>query len=531
MSINYPSGYDSFPVPSLPEETSLSEAGTATRNHTEHHEDLGKAVEALQQNTALRTHDHSGGTGIGGSQKLTQANTHESADTNASLDAIHHTLGVGPFQAAPGDHIHNYNTLTERPIVVCTSNTRPPNPFFGQRIWETDTNRERVWSAFESNTAVNGLYGGDSFTRTSSSNLGPSLWEQTYLIGPGKGIMATPDGHTASWIDQSNDTNTCFARRIHPADRETLTDDQSVTFKIGGQSIEQSIEFSDNASNDVYLRCSTDGQSWIRVQVGDGIIKVESTTAGFGNETQLGAFTVPTRGPNYEWRINVIGRTVSVHRDDSFVGSVTDFDELSNKGAAYRGWGIGMKAGARLGLFQTTPANIEDVIIQDVTYYSSTHKWALVASGAIPVLRLQQNTRQPISSGSTGSLIEWRQVHEDSFNFFNASSSLTDIIIKESGLYWCNAAIAWDPGNMGDRAMIGLEINGLATIYKDWSWVRGNTFTPGFSQTISVTAPLRMAEGDVLRLRAKHNKDFEIFSYSSTADKQDTHLELVYISP
>ena len=44
-------------------------------------------------------HDHSG-------NKLNQANTHESADTDSATTAIHHTLGTGAFQASAGTHTH-----------------------------------------------------------------------------------------------------------------------------------------------------------------------------------------------------------------------------------------------------------------------------------------------------------------------------------------------------------------------------------------------------------------------------------------
>jgi hypothetical protein len=50
----------------------------------------------------VRAHTHSGTSGV----KLDQANTHQNPDTNASLTALHHTLGTGPFQAAAGDHSH-----------------------------------------------------------------------------------------------------------------------------------------------------------------------------------------------------------------------------------------------------------------------------------------------------------------------------------------------------------------------------------------------------------------------------------------
>jgi hypothetical protein len=45
------------------------------------------------------SHDHS-------SNKLAQANTHETPDTDSATTALHHTLGTGANQAAAGDHVH-----------------------------------------------------------------------------------------------------------------------------------------------------------------------------------------------------------------------------------------------------------------------------------------------------------------------------------------------------------------------------------------------------------------------------------------
>lgn len=48
-------------------------------------------------------HGHSGT--VDGS-KLAQANTHESADTDAAAGSLHHTIGVGATNAAAGNHTH-----------------------------------------------------------------------------------------------------------------------------------------------------------------------------------------------------------------------------------------------------------------------------------------------------------------------------------------------------------------------------------------------------------------------------------------
>lgn len=144
MAINYPTGIDVFSVPSLPEETSLSSAGAGgnTRNHTQLHDDINKAVVALETFASLRTHDHSGVESNDHGSRLPQAHTHESADTDSSLTAIHHTLGYGAFQAAPGNHTHS--NLPQN-YQICTSTTRPTG-FLGAMIFETDTNQLKVWA-------------------------------------------------------------------------------------------------------------------------------------------------------------------------------------------------------------------------------------------------------------------------------------------------------------------------------------------------------------------------------------------------
>lgn len=181
---NYPNGndigdgagIDVFSEPGNPETTPLSSAGSATRNHIEHHHDLGASIVALQKNASWRTHDHSGTGGTTSlGNKLLWTNTHQQyaaattrnsalafADTDSSINSIHHTLGTLPFQAAAGDHTHDYNglSITNKPFFLCTSTTRPGSevpgaipPYsgslaanLGTMIYETDTNVVRVYA-------------------------------------------------------------------------------------------------------------------------------------------------------------------------------------------------------------------------------------------------------------------------------------------------------------------------------------------------------------------------------------------------
>lgn len=156
MATLYPQGRDIFNEPSTPDQTPLSSSGTSTRNHVEHHTDLGDAIESLQTHTATTVHDHSGTDDSHGNttSKLKQVNTHEQVDTDSSKTAIHHTLGTGPNQASPGDHVHDFNgpSITNKPFQICTSTTRPSSPVDGMQIFETNTHKMRVYTNIPVNT-------------------------------------------------------------------------------------------------------------------------------------------------------------------------------------------------------------------------------------------------------------------------------------------------------------------------------------------------------------------------------------------
>jgi hypothetical protein len=63
-------------------------------------------VTAAQAGAPVINHSHNASGSEG--PKLAQANTHESADTDGSAGALHHTIGTGATQAAAGNHTHSY---------------------------------------------------------------------------------------------------------------------------------------------------------------------------------------------------------------------------------------------------------------------------------------------------------------------------------------------------------------------------------------------------------------------------------------
>lgn len=549
MAINYPSGTDTFPVPTLPEATSLSSAGTGTRDHTEHHQDLGLAVVALESNAAKKTHDHSGdGTDPSKGVKLLQANTHQTADTDTDPTGIHHTLGISANQAAAGNHAHDYTSASifNKPLVICTSTTRPPSPLIGELIFETDTNAMRVWTNQTGALANVGIFGEDDFERTSSTDLGSALWSQTYTLGTGHGTLATPDGHAAGWIVGGTVDNRSIARRIKPADAITQTDDQQITITTGNTAFDRAADpykASADFGLDIYLRMSVDGLSYIRVAINSLMapevfklpgIRVYATAGGPADEILLGSISTDRAVFAAQiWKATVVGRIVSLYNNNGLLGTVVDSDHLSNTGTSYRGWGIGMNVWG-YGSGQYAPSTIVDATVQDVVFYTDTHKWAMLSAAAYPVVRLAQNAAQNILSGSGGGILEWQRELEDNFNFFNPAGSTTDIQIKESGLYSIEFSAPWPFVSTPDQwgtAVVGLEVNGLATEYQSLNNVptRGSISAP-FNTNLK--AIIRLAEGDVVRVRAKHDADLSIFLfYKDGPNPINSRFDLVYLMP
>lgn len=507
MSTEYPDDFDSFIEPTLPEETPLSSAGSGDRNHVEHHRDLGDAVEAIQHNAALKGHDHSGDADdIAKGGKLDQTNTHENVDTDTA-NGIHHTLGKGATQAAKGDHIHDYtsNEIINKPWEICPSTNRPP-PFPGKMIYELDTNRVRVWAQFNnSHVAVQGLYSTDTFERTSSTDLGTSLWDQTYLIASGAGKMATPGGHSAAWIKQGSVANRCIARRINAADEYTESDDQVITLKTNENTADWTNPSADNPnSNDAYFRMSDDKQTYVRAALtwwkgSTGAIMLTYTESGPLGEQLLGQLPAPTDTPNITWQLRLVGNKFEAYAGVEYMGAINDNQGVTLTG--YKGWGIGMQGGDG-GAQQSLPNEISEVGIADATHYVSSAQWQLLPMGDFPRVGLFAGREQSIAP--TGTVLEWDVVGEDNFGFYNPANK-TSILIKESGLYHVHASIAWATQLKGDHAGTVIVINGVPSLHMHWDFVRGFQYTPGFSQTVDASAYIRLQQGDRLGVAAAHN--------------------------
>lgn len=524
MSTLYPGGTDSYNEPAFPGLTPLASSGTGTRPHTDHHRDLGDAIEALEVYASQRQHNHSGDAADPTKgPKLLQANTHQSPDTDVATGSLHHTLGLGPTQAAAGNHIHDYtgNTITNKPIEICTSTGRPV-PFPGKMIWEKDTNRMRVWAQFPGqDTAISGLFSTDSFTRTSTANLDPTLWNQTYtpFTDGLHGKMATPDGNAASWIKQGSAANRCIARRVNAADQHTNSFDQVITFNTNTHVQDWSNANPDNPNtNDAYFRMSDDGQHYVRAALtwwkgSSGTVMLTYTNTGPAGEQLLGQLPAQSNTPNILWQMRLVGSRFEVWMGIEFIGAINDNTGVVNTG--YKGWGIGMQAGDG-GFEQSLPNEISEVTIADAVYYTSSSIWQLLPVGDVP--RVGLGTTHAQSINPTGSVIEWDHVEEDNFGFYNPALK-TAVVVTEPGIYFVHASIVWSTNLLGDHCASVIMLNDQPTPHMHWEFVRGFDFTPGFSQTVDVSAYLRLDGGDRVGVAAAHNGAASQFTGHKKSDQ------------
>jgi hypothetical protein len=157
--------------------------------------------------------------------------------------------------------------------------------------------------------------------------------------------------------------------------------------------------------------------------------------------------------------------------------------------------------------------------------------WRLLPIASYPICRLLQGVAQKITP--SGSIIEWRTEEEDNFGMFSAPASLTEITIPVSGLYEVATSVAWNNTDLwGDWAETVVLLNGQETYRRNFEFIRGRSiFSPGKPQTVATVGKIRYNAGDKIGVKAKHNGSSWQWTYSSTSDKQDTRIEITYVSP
>jgi hypothetical protein len=468
--------------------------------------------------------------------QLLQANTHGSADTD-TVTGIHHSLGQGPYQAAPGNHAHDFQGpgIFNQPLLRCTSTTRPPDPYPGLQIWEVDTNASRVWAAFPGNTYVGQAAQLPSYTykfdtNNSTTTLDPNMFALSYVVGsPGAkgGYICAPSAGLCTWHRGSdpNETTRVIARAVMANNAITPGDDQAVSFVTGKtHTMDMANVPSKKAgggtspTNDVYLRMSADGQNYVRFAVGNVGVAILYTNSGYKGEVPItGANYGASNKPNVTWTCKAMGDTYMIYANNSQIVSGFDTDGMVNKGPNNRGWGFGMTAAAFTGgsgdpIQQQKPNDITSITSAAGSLsYTTNYIWQLTQGGASPVFRAEAQTTQAIQPNQHQP-VTFTTVPEDWFGWLGRSKimrldiSNTDMVINEPGHYYIKGSICWDPqSTANDQSMISIEVNGLDIARKSWHFIRGYNYVPGFSQTHELAVNWYLAIGDTVRLVVAHN--------------------------
>ena len=486
--------------------------------------------------------------GLFNTRKLLQVNTHEEPDTDIAVTSIHHTIDPtrsSPVKAAAANHWHSYNELHDRPYIICTTTTRPTEPFIGLRIWETDTNTERVWAKFPTNPQATGVTYSDNFNRAPGDDLASTIWELHYAFGDTLhgvftivNIPGTLYVYSAWWSGLLTSSNHVLCQRINEAERHTLTDDQEIECHWGIRPFDVDRTFDGDEShdpcNDHYFRLSDDRSSYVRVSIHRHYIVAVYTTNGIDNEVTFGNIIIEDWEPTIIWRVRALGWGFYVYRNGVHVGTLTDNLHRHNIGANYRGWGFGTHVVGWPGGQYRAP-DISWCGVKDNTDYAAVARWGLLPTASIPVFIAEASSRLEIPGPYIETAVVWGNILQEwIYAPFWSDQAESDITITEPGVYHVHASIAWDPGfYFADHAMISVKCNGQDISRKHWEFLRGYTYAPGFAQTQEINFWYRFEAGDKLRVVAKHNGSGIMYTQYNLddPDRQVCYVEAAFHSP
>jgi hypothetical protein len=494
VPIVYPGGIDSFNEPSLPETTPLSESGTGTRNHVEHHADLGNAVVALEENASFKDHDHSGDGTTEHGIKLAQANTHQSSSAPASLNSaltfgdtdksrfsLHHTLAVrnaadlgtadndvpaNGWKAAAFNHTHDFNgpSILNQPMRICTSTTRPVNPAYGTIIYETDSNVVRVWA------------------KISSTGLMPS----------------TSDG-SPYW-------------QILPIANVPM-------FKAESRMTQELIPVYPNALEFTHIL-----SDFIWSATG-----IQRFMAVSSNET------LPVSSWSYTVRATNSGSYTLTYN-----GATT----------ASLPWNATASA-VQTALATALSANAANITVNETTtgpfFTVYTKVFTVFFDAPIPNSTLTGNNINLAGAINTALLgpyaVSPNTQYYGQYAWKSAPNGGIAITIPEPGVYDVRSTIHWHPDRTyHDQSMIAILVNNVDIGRKNWEFTRGPTLPwgvqslPGFAQTVKLAFSWRFQAGDTLRVVVRHNgyRNSFLWYNSGSVDsnsKQTCDVEVEFRAP
>jgi len=127
--------------------------------------------------------------------------------------------------------------------------------------------------------------------------------------------------------------------------------------------------------------------------------------------------------------------------------------------------------------------------------------WKLAPLLAVPAVQVQQGSSQTLSPGGPTVLV-WNVVKEDN-NYFTTAGNQTQFVVRDAGLYNVSMSVQWGTEYCPNQSQIYLAVNGQQTPLGTYQFLRGESFTPGFSQTLSASGTYRFAANDVATVNAQ----------------------------
>ena len=127
----------------------------------------------------------------------------------------------------------------------------------------------------------------------------------------------------------------------------------------------------------------------------------------------------------------------------------------------------------------------------------SGYAWQLIPFLQIPQVQLQQATPQQLRTPGWIELL-WDDIVNDTANFFNSAVNAAGLVVQQAGLYATNLAVQFDPAIAPDVAQVALFVNNQISSIQSNVFQRGESYVPGFSQTVAAQGPINLNNGDVV---------------------------------
>ncbi len=239
---------------------------------------------------------------------------------------------------------------------------------FGHQATVTGTSAKNLDLLNQLAHVSGGAIAADDFERTSTTNLGPSIWEQTYTTAHGK--LATPNGHDASWDgDTAGGSNFCMCRYLGGAGSAATSSSiyQRVSLVLGSA---PQRGVNGTAFNDVVARLNPARNYFVRARWGgNGVLEIHKYVNGV--QTQLTNISgVPTSAevnvPNAGTTLTLDAGDIrtsepwkfTAYQDGAPVLTAYDLAHTSKAEAGYLGWGFAVEAQPGFPLGQVTPGKM-----------------------------------------------------------------------------------------------------------------------------------------------------------------------------